>query len=239
MEKLKSMGPVKYKIIGIEQITHDTKSFKFGLPDDTALDFLPGDHMMMHAEIHDQVHKRPYTPASTPDDVGFFELVIKVYPNGLLSNYMFDKYVGEEVFLEGPTVGGHFQQGMADKIAMVAGGAGITPMIAIIRTAIRRKWAVDMTLLYANKTVNDIILRDEFENYAAAHDNFHLTLAVDEPAAGFAGHVGFIDDDLLKKSLPPVEDDPLIFLCGPPMMEYKLREKILALGYPKKRLVIP
>ena len=112
-------------------------------------------------------------------------------------------------------------------------------MISIIRTAIRRKWNVDMTLIFANKSVDDIILHKEFEDYAADHDNFKAVFAIDEPADGFTGHVGYIDDDLLKQYLPPVGDDPLIFLCGPPAMEYKLREKILAFGYPKKRLIIP
>jgi len=239
MKKFKSDKPVNYRIIDISQITHDTKAFRFELPENSSLDFLPGDHMMMHAEIDGQTHRRPYTPSSTPEDVGFFEMIIKKYPTGLLSGYIHGKNVGDEVVLEGPTAGGHFKQGMADKIAMVAGGVGITPIISIIRTIIRRGYDVDMNLIFANNSERDIILRDEFDKYAAEIANFSCKLVISEASESWIGHTGYITEDLLKANLPPPDDNPLIFLCGPPMMEFKLRQAILSLGYEKTRLVVP
>jgi len=239
VNKIKSVEPIGYKIIEIQQITHDTKSFKFELPAQAKLDFLPGDHMMMQANINGQDHRRPYTPSSTPDDNGFFEFIIKRYPNGLMSGFIHEKKVGDEILLVGPTKGGHFEPSMADKIAMIAGGAGVTPMIAIIRTILRRGYKTDMTMLFANKTEQDIILRNEFENYATDNINFRCVFTVDEPSPDWRGHSGFIDESHLEKHLPPPADNPLIFLCGPPMMEYKLRETVLKLGYEKSRLVIP
>ena len=112
-------------------------------------------------------------------------------------------------------------------------------MIAIIRTVLRRSYKTDMTLLFANKTEQDIILRDEFESYSAMYDNFRCVFTVDKPTPDWRGHSGFIDESHLKKYLPPPDDNPLIFLCGPPMMEYKLRETILKLGYEKSSLLIP
>jgi cytochrome-b5 reductase len=239
MARIRSSEPIPYKIMEINPVTHDTKSFKFNLNKDDALDFLPGDHLMMHAELNGQPEERPYTPASTPDDTGYFELIIKRYPDGLMSNYIHNKKVGEMVMLDGPTAGGHFDKGMADCIGLVAGGAGITPMISIIRTIILRGYDVDTNLLFANKTEQDIILRSEFEEYGQRHKNFKYVFALDEPPPGWTGPAGFIDTDLLKNHLPAPARSPLIFLCGPPMMEYKLREKILALGYDKSRLIIP
>ena len=239
MNKIKSDKPIGYKIIDIKRLTRDTKAFRFELPQDSVLDFLPGDHMMMQAEIDGQTHRRPYTPSSTPDDIGFFEIIIKKYPNGLLSGNIHDKKVGDEVLLEGPTKGGHFEPGMADKIAMVAGGAGITPIVAIIRTILRRGYDVDMTLIFANKTEQDIILRDEFDKYAAEINHFRREFVIAEASEGWSGHTGHINEDLLKAHLPPLDDNPLIFLCGPPMMEFNLRKTILALGYDKSRLIIP
>lgn len=239
MNKVRTTEPVKYEIIGSDPITHDTRAFKFKLDNNSALDFLPGDHLMMHAEIDGQTHKRPYTPSSTPDDSGFFEVIIKRYPDGLMSGYIHDRKIGDEILLQGPTPGGNFDEGMGERIGMVAGGAGVTPMIAIIRTAIRRGWDVDMTLLFANKTVDDIILRDEFEKLAGDNDNFRVEFMVDMAPEGWQGHVGHIDKNFMAEHLPEPSEDTLIFLCGPPMMEFKLREKILALGYEKKKLIIP
>ncbi len=174
MKKIKTTEPVNYKLSAIEPLTHDTKAFRFDLPEESAFDFLPGDHVMIHAEIDGQMHKRPYTPSSTPDDAGFFEICIKRYSNGLISSYIHDKKIGEEITIQGPTPGGHFEEGMAKRIGMVAGGAGVTPFITIVRTANRRNWDVDMTLLFANRSIDDIILKDEFDKYADEHDNFRV-----------------------------------------------------------------
>lgn len=239
MQKIKTTEPAGYKIIGIQQITHDTKALRFQLPADAALDFIPGDHMMITAEIDEQIHQRPYTPTSTPDDVGFFELIIKQFQNGLVSGNIHKKNIGDKVRMDGPNVGGHFEPGMAKNIGMIAGGAGITPMISIIRTAIRRDYDVQMSLLYANKAFDDIILHDEFSNYAAARTNFRCLFSLDNPPANWPGHSGFIDEELIRKHLPSPAESTVIFLCGPPAMEYKLRQKLLEIGYNKKQIIIP
>jgi len=239
MEKIKTETPVAYTITEISPVTHDTKAFRFALPENTSLDFIPGDHLHMHLDLGGEDVTRPYTPASTPDDVGFFELIVKRYPTGIMSGYLHRQNVGDSVMLSGPISGGHYQPGMPTRIGMVAGGAGITPMIAIIRTALRRRYAVQISLIYANKTKQDIILRQEFEEYARDYPNFRALFALDQAPPDWPGHSGHIDDAVLTKHLPPAGPDSLIFLCGPPMMEYVLREKLLKLGHGKKQVVIP
>lgn len=239
MKKLRSDQQKAYKIIDITRLTHDTSAFRFQLPERAALDFLPGDHLIMYANVNGQSHARPYTPSSTPDDVGFFEIIVKRYHNGLMSNYIHSKKVGNKVLFSGPIKGGHFKEGMAEKIGMIAGGSGITPMIAIIRTTIRRRYNVQMYLLFANKTEEDIILHNEFEQYANHYENFHCQFVLDKPSDNWKGAKGYIDEKLISQSIPAPDSDPIIFLCGPPMMEFILQEKLLAMGYEKKRLIIP
>ncbi len=53
------------------------------------------------------------------------------------------------------------------------------------------------------------------------------------------GRVGHIDEAMMRETLPSPDDDTMVFLCGPPMMEFQLRKTLLAIGYDKKRLVIP
>ena len=239
MKKIKSSDPVSYVITDIRKLTHDTSAFTFKLPENSALDFLPGDHMMVHAKIDGKDVVKPYTPSSTPDDTGFFEMIIKRYPDGLISGYVHDKKIDDELLISGPTPGGHFEQGMAKNVCMIAGGAGVTPMISIIRTALRRNYDVNMLLLFANKTEADIILHDEFEEHARKFDNFDSVFVLGTPPDNWSGLSGHIDENMLRQHLPSPTENSLIFLCGPPMMEYKLRQAILALGYDKSRLVIP
>lgn len=239
MRKIKTDLPVAYTITEIAPVTHDTKAFRFGLPENAALDMLPGDHLHLHFDLDGEEITRPYTPSSTPDDTGFFELIVKRYPTGLMSSYLHKRNIGDSVMISGPFVGGHYQQGVAKNIGLIAGGAGITPMITMIRTILRKRHDVVLSLVYANKSENDIILRQEFEEYDRDFPNFHVLFALDQPPLDWPGHAGHIDSDLLTKHLPPPNTESLLFLCGPPMMEFKIREALLKLGYNKKQIVIP
>ncbi len=236
---MQSETPRNYKIIDRKSITNDTISLLFELEPDEQLSFFPGDHMHVHYDFDGEEITRPYTPTSTPDDRGFFELIVKRYPSGVVSSYLHSLAIGQTVYMSGPHVGGHFVDGMARKVGMVAGGVGITPMVSMIRTIIRRGLEVQVSLLYANKTEADIILRDEFENLAAGHDNFRLLLALDTVPPYWNGHRGYLDETALARFLPSPAADTVVFLCGPPMMEFKLREKLLLLGYGRKQIIIP
>lgn len=236
---MNSAASKDYFIISRDSITPDTISLKFGLAEGEKLYFLPGDHMQVHYDYDGEQLTRPYTPVSTPDDRGFFELIIKKYPTGIVSSYLHSLEVGQSVAMSGPHPGGHFVEGMATKIGMIAGGAGITPMVSIVRTIIRRKLDVKISLLFANKTAEDIILREEFENYARQYPAFRVLFALDIPPQDWGGHKGHFDEPVLAEHLPSPGQDVVIFLCGPPMMEFRLREKLLLLGYGKKQIVIP
>ncbi|MEE9554126.1 MAG: NADH-cytochrome b5 reductase [candidate division Zixibacteria bacterium] len=228
-----------YKIIEKTVVTHDTSRFVFELPEGTPFDFLPGDHLKIYPDKNNRLEFRPYTPTSTPDDSGFFELIIKHYPDGKVSGYMRDRAVGDEIAMSGPNIGRHFTDGMAARIGMVAGGTGITPIISMIRTIIRRSLDVEISLLFANKTTNDIILKDELDKYALENSNFNRYYILNDPPDGWEMGTGRIDPDLMKEKLPEPSAETLIFLCGPPRMQLDLRKKLLELGYEKETLLIP
>ena len=130
---IKAKAPSPYPPSAIRINTHDTKTFRLGLPADATLDMLPGDHLYVHATINGKSVKRPYTPSSLPGTAGFFDLTVKRYETGVISKYLHDQRVGDIVLMSGPHPGGHWVDGMAKKVGFVAGGTGITPMISIIR----------------------------------------------------------------------------------------------------------
>lgn len=129
---IKTTTPSSYPLTAILADTHDTKTFRFGLPADTTLDMLLGDHLYVHATINGK-SVRPYTPSSLPGTAGFFELTVKRYETGVISKYLHDQRVGDTVLMSGTRQGGHWVDGMAKKVGFVAAGTGITPMISIIR----------------------------------------------------------------------------------------------------------
>lgn len=73
---------VKYpfELVFKEELTHDTRKFRFALPSEGHVLGLPlGQHIYLSAKINGELVVRPYTPTSSDDDKGYFDLVIKVY----------------------------------------------------------------------------------------------------------------------------------------------------------------
>jgi cytochrome-b5 reductase len=223
----------------LRSVTYNTKQFSFLIPPGTKFNFLPGDHIKVYPDPEDPVEWRQYSPTTPPDITDHFELIIKCYDQGMVSRYMHERRVGEEVYISGPHEGGHFVEGMAKHIGMVAGGTGITPMISMIRTIMKRRIYVDVSLIFANKTIEDIILKDEFDRYAQESENFKRFYVVDQAPTGWTMGQGHITREIMKAHLPAPSDQTIIFLCGPPVMELNLREQLTELGYGKNRIINP
>ena len=204
--RIKTKTPSPYQLTSIHIDTHDTNTFRFGLPANATLDLLPGDHLYVHATI---------------------------------SKYLHDQHVGDSVLMSGPNTGGHWVDGMAKKVGFVAGGTGITPMIAIIRWLLAKKLDVEMRLVFANKTEADIIYRNEWEQNVREHPNFHTYHVLEQPPAGWSGGTGRVTADILRYQLPSPGPETIVFLCGPPPMVDALEATLRELGYPEQAIILP
>jgi cytochrome-b5 reductase len=230
---------IPYKLIDIKQVTHDTKQFSFLIPAGAIFEHLPGDFMRVFPNFKDELEYRTYTPTTTPETKDHFEYIIKRYPNGQVSRFMHERQVGDEVWMSGPHTGGHFVEGMATKVGMVAGGTGITPMIAIVRSILNQAIKTEISLVFSNKTIDDIILKDEFDDYAKRYPHFKRYYVVDQAPADWSMGIGRINEGILKDRLPEASESTTIFVCGPPMMQIELRKKLIAMGHRKDKIIIP
>jgi len=237
--RVKSKTPVPYELTAIHHDTHDTNTFCFALPDDATLDMLPGDHLYVHATIDGKPVKRPYTPSSTPGITGYFDLTVKRYETGTISKYLHDREVGDPVLMSGPHPGGHWVEGMAKQVGLVAGGTGITPMISIIRWILAKSLPVELFLVFANKTEADIIFRDEWDENAREHASFHCYHVLEQLPTGWSQGRGRITEDILRGQLPPPGHDTVIFLCGPPPMVDALEAALKAIGHSEQAIILP
>jgi cytochrome-b5 reductase len=217
--RITSKAPTPYELTAIHRDTHDTKTFCFALPDDATLDLLPGDHLYVHTTIDGKPVKR--------------------YETGLVSKYLHDRESGDRVMMSGPNSGGHWVDGMAKKVGFVAGGSGITPMIAIIRWILARSLPVELFLVYANKTEADIIFKEEWDEDVREHATFHCYHVLGEPPAGWSQGTGHITEAVLCAQLPPPSPDTVIFLCGPPPMTDALEATLKAIGYAEQAIIFP
>ncbi|MBN3289443.1 NB5R1 reductase, partial [Polypterus senegalus] len=205
---------VKYllRLIDKEVVNHNTRRFRFALPSPKHILGLPvGKHVYLSARINGDLVVRPYTPVSSDDDLGFVDLVIKIYfknkhpsfpEGGKMSQYLESLKVGDMVDFRGP--GGLLEyKGKGDfilqsdkklpgerrsvrSLGMIAGGTGITPMLQLIRAILKDpEDKTHCSLLFANQTQNDILLRDELEELQVRHPNrFKLWFTVDNAQGG-------------------------------------------------------
>merc|ERR1711972_118657 len=100
---------VSLPLIKITQVSHDTKIFRFGLPEGFRLGLPVGQHVNTKAKIDGKLVIRSYTPISSDDDIGFVDLLIKVYyPNerfpegGKMTQYINNLKIGDTLDFTGP-----------------------------------------------------------------------------------------------------------------------------------------
>jgi len=251
------------RLIEREEISHDTRRFRFELPSKDHVLGLPiGQHVYLSATINDQLVIRPYTPVSSDDDKGYFELVIKVYfknthprfpDGGKMTQHLEALKVGDTIKVRGPSGlleyhgKGIFaikpdkksaaKKRQVKRVSMIAGGTGIAPMLQVIRD-ILKKSKVDKTkiaLLFANQTEKDILLRQELESLAAEHpDQLKIWYTLDRPEEGWKYGSGFVNKDMIKEHLYKPDEETLILLCGPPPMIAFVNTQLDELGYSKE-----
>ena len=96
-----------------------------------------------------------------------------------------------------------------------------------------------ISLLFANQTEEDILVRDMLVGLQKMHpDRFKLWYTLDSPPKGWTYSSGFIDEAMIKAHMPPPSADTLILMCGPPpMVKFACLANLEKLGYEKKSLV--
>ena len=182
---------------------------------------------------------RSYTPITSDEDKGFFELMIKSYPQGNISAHMTTLKIGDTMKVRGPKGAMVYAPNMCKRIGMIAGGTGITPMLQIIR-AINRGRPQDTTkidLIFANVNPDDILLKEQLDALDKEDPNFSVYYVLNNPPEGWKGGVGFVTADIIKEKLPPPASNMKILICGPPPMVSALKKATESLGYQKARPV--
>ena len=148
---------------------------------------------------------------------GSFELVIKTYPNGIVSNHVCNMKEGDHIEVKGPMQKFKYVANSKRAIGMIAGGTGITPMLQVIREIIRNPAdKTEVHLIFSNHAEEDILLRKEIDEIASKHKNIHVTYLVTQPSSAWKGLTGRITQSLLQQLLPAPAADVSVYVCGPP-----------------------
>jgi cytochrome-b5 reductase len=225
----------EYELIDKTIISKNSAIYRFKLNNDyDRLDIPIGHHLACKVTIDNKDEIRYYTPISNQYDEGFFDIIVKSYKDGKVSKYFATLTPGKKVQFKGPVGRMSYKENMAKNIIMLAGGSGITPMLAVLGSIITTpEDQTSVKLLFANETENDILLKDELDEYFRSYPNFDLKYILNNPPTNWNSYTGFITKDLLKKELPEPNPDTKIFICGPMDMKKAMLEYLEQLGWEK------
>ncbi|KAI7861823.1 hypothetical protein BDF14DRAFT_244384 [Spinellus fusiger] len=241
-KKTAVLDPKNYKHFKLTEkivLSHNTAIYRFALPSKEASLGLPiGQHISVMAEINGKQISRSYTPTSSDDDKGHFDLLIKSYPTGNISKLFGELTVGDSMAVRGPKGNFAYVPNMVREFGMIAGGTGITPMLQIIRAICKNPSdKTKVKLIFANVTRDDILLKKELDALEAEHSNLSVRYVLNAPPVEWTGAVGFVTPDMIQEFCPAPAHDIKILLCGPPPMISAMTKATHELGYDKPRAV--
>ena len=218
--------PHNLTLKSIRPITHDVNELTFDRPE--GFDFKPGqatDFTLDRDGWRDE--KRPFTFTSLPQ-AEHLQFTIKSYPShDGVTEQIGQMEGGEKVIIEDPW-GAIEDKGPG---AIIAGGAGLTPFLSILRARQAKDGTLDgYRLIFANSCEKDIILREELERMPGLKLDLLLS---DEDVEGI--HHGQVDADYLDQA--DIDFTGRFYLCGPPPMEEDVSSLLKARGVADDRLV--
>jgi len=246
----------KYKIIRKDNVTHNTRRFRCALQTpDTVLGLPVGKHMQIRGKAYPDYKEpvdQPYTPTSCDDDIGWFELVIKIYDDGKLTRYLDTLEVGDSIEAYGPKGRIHYDAPShfsihnivkkrydkydTPKLNMICGGTGLTPMYQVIQEIIKSpNDKTQVKMIFGNVSEDDILCREEVEQFRKS-PQVEIVFTLDKASPGWKEETGYVTADMIKKYCFPPGSDTATLLCGPPGLIKGCRGALKTLGHPKDRV---
>ncbi len=250
----KQAGPKKkkfwsgtLKVARIFDETHNVKTFRMVPEKGGALPFeaISGQYINLALVIDGKRVNRSYTIASSPTRATYVEISVK--RDGLASKFLHASVKeGDKIKVGAPAGKFHFAGHEADKVVLLAGGVGVTPLMSMIRSLTDRCWPGEMYLIFAVRERKDVIFENELTYLLARFPNLHVKVTLtgepDDGAALSAGNRiwdgtrGRISKQLIEGFVPGKITGP-VMLCGPEPQMQAARKLFVELGVPDARVL--
>lgn len=219
----------RYEVIKVVRENHDIWTIHLQGP---KLDNQPGQFIFLRLSRDSKLSSsHPFTIASSPKS-DTVELSIKA--GGDFSRTIGATKAGDYAFLDGPYGKFSFLNYPGDRLVFIAGGIGITPFLSTLRYLRDQKIAKNVTLLWGNKTENDLAFREELHELKKTVNGLQVVHILSEQSQ-WNGETGLIDMAVIQKYAGDIREME-VFLCGPPPMIKMVRKELRKLRVPKSRI---
>jgi len=221
---------LEFPIIETKQETPTVKTIKL---EKNNLDYKPGQYVMMQLETGDGDNIRPLSIASSPTE-DFLLFSTKISESSFKKKYN-ELKVGNKVKIKGP-MGIFILDENAKNIIFLGGGIGITPFRDMIKYATDKRLQTKLTLLYSNRTSDEICYKDEWDLWQKQNPNLKVINTItDDP--NWQGRKGRINEQMIREYCDD-SNKTLFYICGPPAMVEGLSQLLNAMNVPQQDIKI-
>ena len=223
------------EVIANEPVTHDIRHLMLRLVEPGEIKFFPGQYVDI--AVPGTRATRSFSMANTSSrETGLLEFVIKVYPDGLFSHFLDTVLaVGDRLDVSGPFGVFTLREG-DDDLIFVGGGAGMAPILSLLRSMAERGIGRRATYYYGARGRRDLCFEEELRSLERSLPGFRYVPALSAPAGDeqWDGEVGLITDVVKRheNSLTRAH----AYVCGPPPMVEAAIPMLTVLGVPEKRI---
>jgi len=223
------------ELVGAVVETPQVKTLVFDVPG------WPGHRAGQHVDVRLTAEdgyqaERSYSIASRSDSTRV-ALTVQRLEDGEVSPYLTEELrPGDKIELRGP-IGGYFVWEPSDggPLVLVAGGSGIVPLMAMIRTRAAAGDDTETHLLYSARSQDDLIYRDELGRSTAGGLSVAHTLTRSQPA-GWTGYTRRVDREMLVEVGRGAAEHPTVYVCGPTPFVETVAETLVQLGHTPDRI---
>lgn len=214
------------EVTDIIQRIDTAKSVRFIKPND--FNYLPGQWIFLALGQK----TKPLSLSSSPTE-GFLE-VTKRLTGHEFSNALDALRSGDKASVRGP-YGKFTFQGEYDKIGMLSGGIGITPLRSIIRYSTDMGLKTSIILLYSSRNEDNIAFNDDFNEMQMRNPNLRVVNTISGPAKDWKGMTGRIDRQVVEDAIPDYEER-VFYTSGPVPMVDAMVSLLTSMGMPEAHI---
>lgn len=197
---------------------------------------LPGQHLDVRLTAPDGYSaRRSYSIASGPEQT-YVQLLVDTLPDGEVSPYLTGELrAGDDLEVRGP-VGGYFvwKGTEPEPFQLIAGGSGVVPFLSMLEHHRAISNTVPLHLLYSARSLEEVL---DGKRLHEPDTGVRVTVALTRTAPeGWAGLVGRVDREVLRRHTLPVQDGPRVMVCGPTAFVEAVASSLVELGHPPDRI---
>jgi predicted ferric reductase len=221
-----------FTLVGVEPVSSRDWQLTIEKPTGLEFDFVPGQFVWLNTDAAGAAQDHPFSIASSPAMLPRLSFLIRSL--GDYTSRLGQLQAGQPVYVDGP----YGSISLADArraraILLIAGGAGIGPMLSMVRGLAEQGDARPVRLIYGNGELHQMVLQDEIAALEAQMPDFRQQLVCMQQCVRAGAYQGLVDQTIIERTMatePPA--NWVVYLCGPEPMIAAARRCLKNLGVP-------